>query len=84
VNVMIRIAILDDSPVVRAGLRSVLAGERGLEAVGFAANEHELGVLLAHTRPDVVLLGLYHPDRDAWTCVPLSGLGWRLRAGVGC
>jgi DNA-binding NarL/FixJ family response regulator len=59
VNATIRIAILDDSPVVRAGLRSVLASERDLEAVGFAANEHELGVLLAHTRPDVVLLDHY-------------------------
>jgi len=61
---MIRVAILDDSPVVRAGLRAVLAAEPDLEAVGFAADERELRTLLAHARPDVVVLDLYHPGRD--------------------
>jgi DNA-binding NarL/FixJ family response regulator len=67
VQPIIRIAVLDDHPMVRAGLRAILAAEPDLQAVGFAADEAELRVLLARTRPDVVVLDLYHPGRDGLT-----------------
>ena len=64
---MIRVAILDDHPIVRAGMRAIFAAEHDLEAVGFAADELELRSLLERSRPDVVVLDLYHPGRDGLT-----------------
>jgi DNA-binding NarL/FixJ family response regulator len=60
----IRILLIDDHSVVRAGLRSVLEAELDLEVVGEAANA-ERGISLARRlRPDVVLTDLLLPDLD--------------------
>jgi DNA-binding NarL/FixJ family response regulator len=61
---MIRIALLDDHPLVRAGLEAILAPERDLVLVGAAASEEQLWPLLHTTRPDVLVLDLHHPGRD--------------------
>ncbi|MEU1722971.1 response regulator [Actinomadura sp. ATCC 39365] len=55
---MIRIVLVDDHPVVRSGLRAMLAGQPDFDLVGEAATGQE-GVRLAATlAPDVVLMDL--------------------------
>jgi DNA-binding NarL/FixJ family response regulator len=61
---MIRVAILDDHPAVRAGLQAILAAEPDPQAVGSAAGDHELWPLLKRTRPAIVVLDLHDPGRD--------------------
>ena len=53
---MIRIAILDRRPVVRAGLEATLVAQPGLASAGAAADRRDLWPLLYRTRPDIVLL----------------------------
>jgi two-component system, NarL family, response regulator LiaR len=60
----IRILLIDDHPVVRAGLRAVLETESDLEVVG-EADSGARAVGLAHKlRPDIVLTDLLLPDLD--------------------
>ena len=53
---MIRVLVVDDHPVLRAGLEAVLRSEPGFVCVGTAGDGHELLAALRRTRPDVVLL----------------------------
>jgi DNA-binding NarL/FixJ family response regulator len=61
---MIRVLIVDDHPVLRAGLEAVLRAEPGFVCVGTAADGHQLLSLVRRTRPDVVVLDrrLEHED----------------------
>jgi DNA-binding NarL/FixJ family response regulator len=61
---VIRVALLDDHPAIRAGLETILAGQAGLQLVGSAASERELWPLVRDTRPEVAILDLHHPGRD--------------------
>ncbi len=54
----IRIVIVDDHRIVREGLRAMLDGVRELEIVGEAEDLDRALVVIAQTRPDVVLLDL--------------------------
>ncbi len=61
---VIRILIVDDHPVVRAGLRGMIAGEPGFEVVG-EASDGNAAVRQAHDlRPDAVLMDLRMPGGD--------------------
>jgi len=53
---VIRVLIVDDHPVVRAGLEAILRTEPGLAPVGSAEDGPGLWSLLRRTRPDVVVL----------------------------
>ena len=55
---MIRIALADDHPVVRAGLRAMLAGDPDLEIVGEAGTPDDAVALASEQAPDVVLMDL--------------------------
>ncbi len=57
----LRVLIADDHPLVRKGLRSVLAGVPQLEVVGEAASGREAAERAAELQPDVVLMDLQMP-----------------------
>lgn len=61
---MIRLLIVDDHPVVRAGLAGLLSDESGLDVVGQAADGREGVRLATELRPDVVLMDLRMPGLD--------------------
>ena len=60
----LRLLLVDDHPVVRAGLRGMLAGEPDLEVVAEAADGEEAVRMSAELRPDVVLMDLRMPGMD--------------------
>jgi len=60
----IRIVIVDDHPVVRDGLRGMLAGDGGLAVVGEAANADEAVRTVTAFNPHVVLMDLRMPGGD--------------------
>jgi DNA-binding NarL/FixJ family response regulator len=53
---MIRVLVVDDHPVLRAGLEAVLRAEPGFVCVGTAADGLQMMAALRRTRPDVVIL----------------------------
>jgi DNA-binding NarL/FixJ family response regulator len=50
----IRVVIVDDHAMLRAGLEQLLAGEPDLDVVGTAASGDEANTLVRELRPDVV------------------------------
>ena len=60
----IRILIVDDHPVVRAGLASMLGTQERLEVVGAAWNGQEAFALMEEHRPQVVLLDIRMPGMN--------------------
>lgn len=64
---MIRVALFDDHPAMRAGLGTVLAAEPGLVPVARAATVAELWESLDRDRPDVLLLDYHLPEGDGLT-----------------
>jgi DNA-binding NarL/FixJ family response regulator len=59
----IRLVIIDDSPLIRAGLRAVLEAYGDVRIVGEAGTAAEGLVAVGTHHPDVVLLDLRLPDR---------------------
>ena len=58
----IRLLLVDDSEVVRAGLRALLGNEPTFEVVGEAANVAQGVATSEKLKPDVVLLDIRLPD----------------------
>ncbi|WP_029212938.1 MULTISPECIES: response regulator [Arsenicicoccus] len=54
----VRVLVVDDHPVVRAGLRALLAVDARVDVVGEAASGEEALVVARARRPDVVLMDL--------------------------
>jgi DNA-binding NarL/FixJ family response regulator len=60
----IRVLLVDDHPVVRAGLRALLDSESDLEVIGETAGGLSAISLARRLRPDVLLTDLLLPDID--------------------
>ena len=60
----IRVAVVDDQEIVRAGLRMVLGSHPDVKVVGEATNGAEVPELVAQTHPDVILMDLRMPEVD--------------------
>ncbi|MCK0116112.1 response regulator transcription factor [Isoptericola sp. S6320L] len=60
----VRVAIVDDEPLVRAGLRVVLDAEPGVTVVGEAEDGAGVPQLVADARPDVLLMDVRMPRVD--------------------
>ncbi|CAM3336253.1 response regulator transcription factor [Kibdelosporangium persicum] len=61
---MIRILLVDDQKLVRAGLRMLCGAADDLSVVGEAANGQEAVRLVERVHPDVVLMDLRMPGMD--------------------
>jgi DNA-binding NarL/FixJ family response regulator len=64
---VIRVAVVDDEPLVRAGLSVLLDAEGDLEIVGEADDGTRVVDLVRRTRPDVVLMDVRMPGADGIT-----------------
>jgi DNA-binding NarL/FixJ family response regulator len=60
----IRVILVDDHAVVRAGLKAVLGGARDIEVVGEASNGREAVALAERLKPDVAIMDLSMPEMD--------------------
>ena len=64
---MIRVVLVDDQAVVRAGFRVLLEDAGDIEVVGQAASGPEAVDVVARTRPDVVCMDVRMPGGDGLT-----------------
>jgi DNA-binding NarL/FixJ family response regulator len=63
----VRVLLVDDDALVRAGLRMMLDGARGILVVGEAADGAEVPTAVSAHAPDVVLMDLRMPAVDGVT-----------------
>jgi DNA-binding NarL/FixJ family response regulator len=64
VSEQIRVLVVDDDALVRAGLTMLLAGVDDIEIVGEAADGSEVEHAVAEHQPDVVLMDIRMPRMD--------------------
>jgi DNA-binding NarL/FixJ family response regulator len=74
---MIKILLVDDVPILRAGLKAVISSDSELNVVGEASNGKEALEMSTRLKPDVVLMDMRMPDfdgsygtRQIKTCLP--------------
>ena len=61
---MIKVVLVDDQALFRAGVRMLLASQPDLDVVGEAGDGREGVALVRATRPDVVLMDIRMPVMD--------------------
>jgi DNA-binding NarL/FixJ family response regulator len=61
---VIRVLCVDDHPLVRKGIASILANEADMQLVGEAGNGRDAVEQFRKLRPDVVLMDLRMPDMN--------------------
>lgn len=61
---MIRVALVDDQGLFRAGIRMLVDSQTDLEVVGEAANGQEAIAMAAKATPDVILMDIRMPVLD--------------------
>jgi DNA-binding NarL/FixJ family response regulator len=69
--VTIRVLIVDDHAVVRAGLRLLLDAEEDLETVGEAGDAREAVFEARTTEPDVILMDIVMPEQSGLEALPM-------------
>ena len=65
--VRIRVLLVDDDALVRAGLRMILSSSEEMEVVGEAADGADAVAAVQAHRPDVVLMDIRMPEMDGIT-----------------
>jgi DNA-binding NarL/FixJ family response regulator len=61
---LIRVVLVDDHAVVRAGLKAVLGGAKDIDVVGEGRNGREAIALAERLKPDVVVMDLSMDEMD--------------------
>ena len=61
---LIRVVLVDDHAVVRAGLKAILAGARDIDVIGEAANGRDAVTLIERLAPDVAVMDVSMPGMD--------------------
>ena len=64
---MIRVVLVDDQALFRAGIRMLIASQPDLDVVGEAGDGRQALDLVRETRPDVVLMDIRMPVMDGLT-----------------
>jgi RNA polymerase sigma factor (sigma-70 family) len=64
VSERVRVLIVDDDDLMRAGIRGVLSSDDGIELVGEANDGREAAYRVRLLKPDVVLMDVRMPDLD--------------------
>jgi two-component system LytT family response regulator len=64
---VIRVALVDDEPVAREGLRLWLAREADVEIAGEAGTPRDAIALVLRERPDLLFLDVQMPDADGFS-----------------
>jgi DNA-binding NarL/FixJ family response regulator len=67
---VIRVLIVDDHELLRAGLRSRLEGEYGIVVVGEADTAEQAVVMARKLQPDLILLDLLLPRKSGIDAIP--------------
>ena len=65
----IRVLLVDDHPVVRAGIEGILSSQPDIEVVGEASDGIEAICLNQTLQPDVILMDLQMPKMDGVTAI---------------
>ena len=66
----IRILMIDDHAVLRAGLRMIIESHIGMVVVGEAENRRDLLAAIANETPDIILLDLDLGDENGLDLLP--------------
>jgi DNA-binding NarL/FixJ family response regulator len=61
---VITVLLVDDQPLVRAGLRTILHEEADIKVIGEAGDGGDAAVVAARLRPDVILMDVRMPHVD--------------------
>lgn len=64
---MTRVALVEDDPLIRAGVAAVLSAEPDLDVVGLVADGDEAVGVVTAARPDVLVMDLRMPRLDGVT-----------------
>lgn len=79
---MIRVLLVDDQEMVRAGFRMILNTDADIDVVGEASNGAQAVQLTAELAPDVVLMDIRMPEMDGLEATRLIADGY-VAAGTG-
>lgn len=63
---MIKVLVVEDSPVVREFLMHILDSEPGINVIGTANNGEEALETLKHKKPDIITMDIHMPKMDGF------------------
>ena len=79
---MIRVLLVDDQELVRAGFRIILQSEPGIEVVGEAGNGAQAVELARTLKPDVICMDVQMPGTDGIEATRIIAADPEVSAGI--